>query len=73
MLRDVTPCVVCAAGRKFVVESLRSLCGHGAKVVRLDAFGYALDQSYHSPYVAVIDISTDRLDAFGFGPRQVQC
>lgn len=27
-------------GKKFVVDSLRSLCEHGAKIVRLDAFGY---------------------------------
>jgi hypothetical protein len=29
------------AGRKFAEESLASLCEHGAKIVRLDAFGYA--------------------------------
>lgn len=28
-------------GRKFVEGSLASLCEHGAKIVRLDAFGYA--------------------------------
>jgi hypothetical protein len=28
-------------GRKFVEDSLASLCEHGAKIVRLDAFGYA--------------------------------
>ncbi len=30
-----------SAGRKFVEDSLASLCRSGAKVVRLDAFGYA--------------------------------
>lgn len=28
-------------GSKFVEESLRSLCERGAKLIRLDAFGYA--------------------------------
>ena len=28
------------AGSKFVDESLRSLCHRGAKLLRLDAFGY---------------------------------
>lgn len=30
-----------APGRKFVEDSLESLCERGAKIVRLDAFGYA--------------------------------
>lgn len=29
------------SGRRFVEESLASLCERGAKIVRLDAFGYA--------------------------------
>ena len=29
------------AGRKFVEDSLRSLCERGARMVRLDAYGYA--------------------------------
>ncbi len=29
------------AGRKFVEESLEALCAAGARIVRLDAFGYA--------------------------------
>ncbi|CAL8469192.1 g8733 [Coccomyxa elongata] len=28
------------SGRKFVEDSLRSLCGHGARMIRLDAYGY---------------------------------
>lgn len=37
LTEDVNRCT----GRKFVEESLASLCHHGAKIVRLDAFGYA--------------------------------
>jgi hypothetical protein len=29
-----------AAGRKFMEDSLRSLCKRGARMVRLDAYGY---------------------------------
>ena len=27
-------------GRKFVEDSLRALCSRGARVIRLDAYGY---------------------------------
>lgn len=30
-----------SAGRRFVESSLAALCHAGAKIVRLDAFGYA--------------------------------
>lgn len=32
--------MMCNTGRKFVEDSLRSLCGHGARMIRLDAYGY---------------------------------
>ena len=40
-MQNLSLLFVCQPGRKFVEESLKALCDSGAKIVRLDAFGYA--------------------------------
>lgn len=45
-MRESTAWLKCAScgchhtGKKFVEDSLRSLCSKGARMVRLDAYGY---------------------------------